>query len=157
MSECRFDRDVVAGRWTDSLRAHVAQCADCEAAMNVASYVRELAAVDMREHPLPDPQVVWLKAQLLRGNMAVERASRPLKVFQVVSYVVVAALWTGVLAWKWPAIQALLHSFTPASFFQNAGPAASLSITFFVIVFVVSRFTGRKRLERFERFNTPSA
>ncbi|HEX7192740.1 MAG TPA: hypothetical protein VF381_14325 [Thermoanaerobaculia bacterium] len=141
MSECRFERDVIAGRWTDSLRAHVAQCADCEAAMLVSPQMKELAAIDMREHPLPDPQVVWLKAQLLRNTMAVERASRPLKIFQVISYVAVAAGWTTVLAWKWSAIQALLHSLTPASFVQNASQAASLSMTFFVMVFVLSSIT----------------
>jgi len=141
MSECRFERDVIAGRWTDSLRAHIAQCADCEAAMLVAPHIAELAAVDMREHPLPDPQVVWLKAQLLRNTRAAERISRPLKIFQAISYVVVAAAWTAVLAWKWPAIQALLHSFSPERFVQNAAQAASLSMTFFVMVFVLSSIT----------------
>jgi hypothetical protein len=141
MSECRFERDVLAGRWTDSLRAHVAQCADCSAAASVAPFIGELAAVDMREHPLPDPQVVWLKAQLLRSSIGVERATRPLKVFQIFSYVVVAAGWTALLAWKWPALQALLHSFTPERFFQNATAAASLSMTFFVTVFVLASIT----------------
>jgi hypothetical protein len=141
MSECRFERDVLAGQWTDSLRAHVAQCSDCTATMAVAPYMTELAAVDMREHPLPDPQVVWLKAQLLRGSIAVERAGRPLKVFQAVSYVVVAALWTGVLAWKWVAIQAMMHSFTPFRLFQNAADASSLSVTFFVMVFGLASIT----------------
>ena len=141
MSECRFERDVIAGRWTDSLRAHVAQCADCEATMLVAPHMKELAAIDAREHPLPDPQVVWLKAQFLRRSMAVERASRPLKVFQMISYVAVAAAWTAVLAWKWAAIQALLHSFSPERFVQNAGQAASLSMTFFAMIFILSSVT----------------
>lgn len=141
MNECRFERDVIAGRWTESLRAHVAHCADCEAAMLVSPHMKELASVDMREHPLPDPQVVWLKAQLLRNTSAMERASRPLKVFQAISYVVVAAAWTAVLAWKWPAIQALLHSFSPERFVQNAGQAASLTMTFFVMVFFLASIT----------------
>lgn len=141
MSECRFERDVIAGRWTESLRAHVTQCADCEAAMLVAPHMKELAAVDMREHPLPDPQVVWLKAQLLRNTLGVERVSRPLKIFQAVSYFVVAAAWTAVLAWKWTAIQALLHSFSPERFVQNAGQAASLSMTFFAMIFILASVT----------------
>jgi hypothetical protein len=141
MNECRFERDVIAGRWTESLRAHVAQCADCEAAMLVSPHMKELASVDMREHPLPDPQVVWLKAKLLRNTFAMERAARPLKVFQAISYVVVAAAWTAVLAWKWTAIQALLHSFSPERFVQNAGEAASLSMTFFGMVFILASIT----------------
>lgn len=141
MNECRFERDVIAGRWTESLRAHVAQCADCEAAMLVSPHMKELASIDVREHPLPDPQVVWLKAKLLRNTFAMERASRPLKVFQAISYVVVAAAWTAVLAWKWTAIQALLHSFSPERFVQNAGQAASLSMTFFVMVFMLASVT----------------
>jgi hypothetical protein len=141
MNECRFERDVIADRWTDSLRAHVAQCSDCTAAMSVAPYMTDLAAVDMREHPLPDPQVVWLKAQLLRSSIAVERAARPLRIFQVVSYVIVAALWTGVLAWKWIAIEAMLHSFTPSRLFDNAADASSLSVTFFVMVLGLASIT----------------
>jgi hypothetical protein len=141
MSQCRYEPDVLAGRWNDSLRAHVAQCADCEAAMAVSPYMSELAAVDMREHPLPDPQVVWLKAQLLRSSIAVERAGRPLKFFQIFSYGVVAAGWAAVLAWKWTAIQALLHSFTPATFVHNADAAGSLTLTFFMTVLVLSSVT----------------
>ncbi|HEX3584304.1 MAG TPA: hypothetical protein VH087_21240 [Thermoanaerobaculia bacterium] len=141
MNECRFERDVIAGRWTESLRAHVAQCADCEAAMLVSPHMKELASVDMREHPLPDPQVVWLKAKLLRNTFAMERAARPLKVFQAISYVVVAAAWTAVLAWKWTALQALLHSFSLERFVQNAGEAASLSMTFFGMVFILASIT----------------
>jgi hypothetical protein len=141
MSACRFEQDVIAGRWTDSLRGHVAQCADCEATMLVAPQMKELASVDMREHPLPDPQVVWLKAQLLRNTVAAERGSRPLKIVQMISYVVVAGGWTAVLAWKWIAIQAVIHSMTPASLLQNAGQAASLSVTFFALVFVLSSIT----------------
>jgi len=141
MNECRFERDVVAGRWTDSLRAHVTRCADCEAAMVVAPHMKELAAADMREHSLPDPQVLWLKAQLLRNLVGVERASRPLRFVQAISYVVVAAAWTAVLAWKWVAIQALLHSFSPERFVRNAGQAASLSMTFFAMIFILSSLT----------------
>lgn len=141
MSECRFERDVIAGRWTDSLRGHVAQCADCEAAMLIAPHMKELASIDMREHPLPDPQVVWLKAQLLRNTFAMERAARPLRVFSAISYFIVAAAWTTVLAWKWTAIQALLHSFSPERFVRNAGEAASLSMTFFVMVFILASIT----------------
>ncbi|HEY2830585.1 MAG TPA: hypothetical protein VGJ88_10750 [Thermoanaerobaculia bacterium] len=141
MSECRFERDVIAGRWTDSLRAHVAQCADCEAAMLVSPQMKELASVDMREHPLPDPQVVWLKAQLLRNTMTAERATRPLKIFQMISYVIVAGGWTAVMAWKWTALQALVHSYTPTAFVQNAGQAAALSVNFFAMVFVLSSIT----------------
>jgi len=141
MSDCRFERDVIAGRWTDTLRAHVAQCADCEATMLVAPQMKELASIDAREHPLPDPQVVWLKAQLLRNTIAMERASRPLKVFQAISYAAVAAAWTAVLAWKWAAIQAMLHSLTPATLLQNAGQAASLSVTFFLAIFLLSSVT----------------
>jgi hypothetical protein len=141
MSECRFERDVIAGRWTESLRAHVAQCADCEATMLVSPQMKELASVDMREHPLPDPQVVWLKAQLLRNTMTAERITRPLKIFQMISYVIVAGGWTAVLAWKWAAIQALLHSYTPTALVLNAGETSSLSMTFFAMVFILSSIT----------------
>jgi hypothetical protein len=145
MSECRFERDVLRAAdentWTDALRSHVRECADCNAAVDVAPWMATLAAEEVREHRLPDPQVVWLKAQLLRNTIMVDRASRPMRAAQLISYVVVAAGWSALMMSNWTSIERWLHSFTPASVFRNAAAGASLSMSFFVLVFVLASAT----------------
>jgi hypothetical protein len=145
MSSCLFEREVLhaadENRWTDALRAHVAGCSECKAALDVAPWMSQLAAEDMREQRLPDPQVVWLKAQLLRNTIMVDRATRPMRAFQLVSYVVVAAGWASLMMANWPVLNRWLHSFTPASVFENAAAGASLSMSFFVLVFLLASAT----------------
>jgi hypothetical protein len=145
MSECRYERDVLRAadenNWSDALRAHLRECADCNAAVDVAPWMAKLAAEDLRERRLPDPQVVWLKAQLLRNTIMVERASRPMKAAQLISYIVVAAGWAALMMSNWTRIEQWIHSFTPASVFQSAAAGASLSMSFFALVFLLSSAT----------------
>jgi len=145
MTECRYERDVLRAAddntWTDALRAHLRECPDCNAAVDVAPWMAKLAAEDLRERPLPDPQVVWLKAQLLRNTIMVERASRPMKAAQLISYVVVAAGWAALMTSNWTKIEGWLRNFTPASVFQSAAAGASLSMSFFALVLLLSSAT----------------
>src|SRR5712691_2417551 len=110
MSEpCRHERHVIRAvvddQWTDTLREHVTSCADCAAAAAAAPFMKRLARLDERQQKLPDPAVVWLKAQLLRGGALAERAARPLTIVQIAAYVVVAAGWAAVLTWKWSDLE----------------------------------------------------
>lgn len=146
MSEaCRYERDVLRAteedRWTDALRAHVAECEECAAAMAVGPWIDRFAAMETRERTLPDPAVVYLKAQVLRGSVANERAARPMRAFQFVAYFLVASGWAGLLTWKWDALQQWLLSFSPAHALAGAASGAQLSITFFLAVLVLSSMT----------------
>ena len=146
MSEaCRYERDVLRAveenRWTDALRVHVADCEDCAAAMSVAPWIDRFAAVETRERALPDPAVVWLKANVLRGTVAMERVARPMRTFQFVAYILVASGWAGLVTWKWDALQQWLLSFSPAQALVSAAYAPQLSISFFLAVFVLSSMT----------------
>ncbi|HSP33843.1 MAG TPA: hypothetical protein VLU46_05955, partial [Thermoanaerobaculia bacterium] len=67
-------------RWTESLREHVPTCADCSAAVAAAPFMRRISRIDARQRRLPDPAVLWLKAQLLRTTAIVDRAMRPLNI-----------------------------------------------------------------------------
>lgn len=148
MNDCAYESNVLeaaeSGRWTESLRAHVASCETCEAAASVAQWMADFAKQDDREHILPDPTVVWLKAQLLGQHAAVEQASRPMHLLQVAAYVVVAAGWAALLTWKWAAIEEWMLTFSPRYFVSGAavsGGASSLSLTFFAIVVALSSLT----------------
>ena len=146
MSEpCRHEphviRAVVEDQWTDALREHVASCASCAAAAAAAPFMKRLAQVDERQRKLPDPAVVWLKAQLLRGGALAERAARPLTIVQIVAYIVVAAGWASVLTWKWADLQQWILRFTPSGMVQGMAHSTSLSIAFLLMVVVLASMT----------------
>lgn len=147
MSEsCPFEAEVLRAasedRWTDTLRRHIAGCVDCFAASSVGPWMTRFSRISDREHILPDPQIVWLKAQLLQTTADVARVSRPMNFAQLIAYLVVAGGWVALLTWKWNAVQAWLRGLTPSGMVQNlARGGESLSISFFAFVFVLASVT----------------
>jgi hypothetical protein len=145
MSACLQERDVlrasVEDRWTEELRTHLLDCDDCVAAVSVAPWINGLSRISDREHILPDPAVVWLKARLLQNTADATRASRPLDFVQFVAYATVAAGWAAVLTWKWDAVRSWIGAFTPSGIVTNAAGAGSLSMSFFALIFVLASFT----------------
>jgi len=150
MNECRFEPHVLAAiagdRWTESLREHVAVCDECAACVAAAPWMSELAGTNEREHVLPDPSIIWLKAQILRSTATVDRVSRPITSMQIASYLIVAACWAALLTWKWSALQAWMESLTPRHILLGTAAAssagsASLSVTFFVTIIVLASAT----------------
>jgi hypothetical protein len=78
---CPREADVLhaatTGAWSQSTRDHLMHCADCSAASETASWMSSFAALEDRDHPLPDPSVLWLKAKLLQSSAAAQRAALP--------------------------------------------------------------------------------
>lgn len=143
---CRFEPDVLRAaeedRWSDSLRRHLTECEDCMATAAVAPWMDRFAKISDREHILPDPSLVWLKAKLLQGTADVARVSRPLNFLQLVAYLVVAGGWAAVLTWKWDAVQTWISSLTPAAIVTTAASRSqSLSMSFFAVVFILASMT----------------
>ena len=144
-TSCRREADVLRAaredRWADDIMRHIAECDDCAATAAVAPWMTKFARIGDREHRLPDPSIVWLKAKLLQGNAEAARATRPLTIVQIVSYLVVAGGWAGVLTWKWEALQAWLHSFTPSGVIDASTNAQALSMSFFAMLIVLASMT----------------
>jgi hypothetical protein len=143
---CRHEPEVRRAaeedRWTDSLRRHLTECDECIATASVAPWMSRFARISDREHILPDPSVVWLKAKLMQGTVDVGRVSRPLDVVQMVAYIVVAGGWAGLLTWRWAAVEAWMRSFTPTGIVATAAShSGSLSMSFFAMVFVLASMT----------------
>jgi len=145
MSACGHEPDVLRAaaedRWTDELRAHLLDCDHCVAAMSVAPWMSRFSRIGDRDHILPDPSVVLLKARLLQGRVDASRASRPLDMVQFIAYLVVAAGWAALLTWRWDAVRAWISGFTPAKIVTTAAHSASLSMSFFALVVVLASFT----------------
>ena len=139
---CRHEpqvrRAAAENQWTDMLRQHIATCAECAAAAAAAPFMTRLSRLDERQRKLPDPGVVWLKAQLLRSSAVADRAARPLNIVQMLAYGIVAAGWAAVLTWKWSDLQRWLLGFTPTHMVQGM---SSLSVTFLLTVVVLATMT----------------
>ena len=136
-------RAAVEDRWTEALRQHVAQCPDCAAAAAAAPFMTSFARVGVRRRALPDPAVIWLKAELLRGSIAADRIARPMNIAQISSYVLVAAGWAALLTWKWEEIQSWMLSFTPAQWVSEAGgPQQGIPFAIVVALLTLSSLTA---------------
>ena len=142
---CRRESEIVRAaaqdRWTEELRAHLTECEDCMQAAITAPWMERFSRISDREHILPDPSIVWLKAKLLQSSADVSRASRPLDIVQLIAYTVVAGGWAALLTWRWDAVKAWIGAFTPTSIVTNAARAESLSMSFFALLFVLASFT----------------
>ncbi len=73
-------------QWDEPLRAHVAGCAVCRDAAMVAEFLRLESNLAGAEARLPDPGLVWWKAQLLARREAAERAVRPIAVAEKLAH-----------------------------------------------------------------------
>ncbi|MBP7147473.1 MAG: hypothetical protein KBD01_08000 [Acidobacteria bacterium] len=83
MTACPHEASVAAaarhGRWTDELRRHCADCAECADTALVSAFLqqeaREIAAADA---PLPDPRLLWIRAQAEERRELLRRATSPI-------------------------------------------------------------------------------
>ncbi len=145
MNACRYEADVLRAaeedRWSDGLRGHLVDCDDCMAAASVAPWLDRFARMSDRQHILPDPSIVWLKARVLQGTIDVARVSRPMTVLQLVAYLVVAGGWAALLMGKWASIEVWLRGLTPTGLVVSAARAEALSMSFLAIVFVLATTT----------------
>lgn len=146
MSEpCRYEPNVIRAAgdndWSEALRAHVQTCSTCSAAASAAPFMQSLSRIDERQRKLPDPALLWLKAQLLRNTAMADRAMRPLNIVQIVSYLAVAAGWAAVVTWRWSDLQRWLFGFTPTHMVQGITQTSPLSITFLLTIVILASMT----------------
>ncbi len=112
---CPNEADVLRAaredEWSESLRAHMAECARCRDLVQVGTFMSKLSAAEDRQTPLPDPELVWLKAQVLARQAQKERALKPLLVAEALGQAVAALGVGALLTWKWPLVTALAMDF----------------------------------------------
>jgi predicted anti-sigma-YlaC factor YlaD len=100
-------RAVRSGEWDEELLAHLSQCATCRGVQQAAQWMQALA--DSSQHvpaqnDLPDPQILWLRAQLSERQAAAERAHRILQWIEL-ACAMVTCIGLGVwFAWNWSEV-----------------------------------------------------
>ena len=112
--ECAFEEDALraSGASTQTgvkLNAHVAACEVCADAVRVMQFMRGLSAMnEPAAAALPQAAHLWWKAQMLEQQSAEERATLPILIVQVVSYLLITLGLIGSLLWKLPQLHASL-------------------------------------------------
>jgi len=127
-------RAVRTGEWSAALQAHLLDCATCRSVQEAASWMRTLApaaqAPSQGQDDLPDPQILWLRAQFSERQAAAERAQ---KMAQWVEVACVAAVCAGLGIWlasswneigggldwatfeAWPAVWSGVYAYGPVN------------------------------------------
>ena len=129
--EAAVSRAARTGQWDKPLKAHVAGCAVCGEVALTSQWLLSLAELpDPRREgsaALPEPGLVWWRAQLAHKQRAAERAHRKLQWIESVALIMILLGVAGGFEWIWPQIQeqlpALLNGLWPRML--DAASAAS--------------------------------
>lgn len=126
-SGCNRVDDLVRGTAeTDAM--HVKECRDCRDAQMVQRFLRRLALADDLSPALPDPRILLLKAELVRGQAELRAEDDPTRWAGVGVWAAVAATWLVVLTWKLGDIQSLLAKFDLLPALPGGAAATALLI-----------------------------
>jgi len=97
-----------------ALSAHLASCPSCREQVDAVVFMRGLAAAPDAAHALPDPAVIWWKAQLLRRWQAERAASAPIERMRWVELAAGFASLAAFLVWQWQSLVNLVARAIPA-------------------------------------------
>lgn len=121
-SNCPYEKEVrraaLESRWSRAVRDHARSCRDCKELSLVLSGMQTLAAEPAEPPALPDPYLVWLKAQLLERQASFDQHSQPFVLLEWLAQAAVPACLALWLVWKWSAVETAL-----SSWFYSAGSA----------------------------------
>jgi predicted anti-sigma-YlaC factor YlaD len=103
--ETAVARAVRTGEWNESLQAHLRECASCRAVQETARWMQALAPAAgeqaQSQNDLPDPRVLWLRAQLSQRQATAERVHVILQWVEVACITAACAALAIWLAWSW--------------------------------------------------------
>jgi hypothetical protein len=114
---CPHEARVLAQRRSGAddpvAREHLATCASCREALDVAEFLGRIATAP-ETHRLPEASRVWFRAQLVRRWDAERRAAAPIETMQRAERgLLVVGL--AVLIWMWTQAERWLGSADPGS------------------------------------------
>ncbi len=109
---CPHEKEIAqatrTGEWKPSLTLHRQHCPICLEVVQVAGSVQTLLTVPESTRPLPDPDLIWFRAQLMKMQSAEVRILRPFLVADISVSVISVATVALLFTWHWPKIQQFL-------------------------------------------------
>ena len=147
MSSIDCDREievvesVTCGRWPagadEELRSHATSCAVCSDVVRVSLALSQNRAEGLEIARVPSAGLVWWRAEMRARREAVEKATRPLRIVEVLAAVCQLAVLGGLLYWIGPSSLPEFLSQPSLPLFCGLGVLAVLSSV--VLYLVVSR------------------
>jgi hypothetical protein len=108
-----------------ALTAHVASCPSCREQVDAVTFLRGLADTTDALHLLPDPAVIWWKAQLTRRWQAERAASAPIERMRWVELAAGLVSLAVFLVWQWQGLVNLIaHAIPGGVAAASAAPQA---------------------------------
>lgn len=112
---CAFEEKIAAAnrssRWSDELLAHVAECRVCEEVALVSSYLCDSSISVPADATLPNPSLLWSKAQLAARREAIEKAMRPILWVRRFAFALAAVVFVAAIVSAWPRIASVFAGF----------------------------------------------
>jgi predicted anti-sigma-YlaC factor YlaD len=106
---------AAAGRETDpAVVDHLAGCPACRESVEAVCWMRRMADTTTEAHALPNAEVIWWKAQLLRRWQADRRAAAPIERMHKAELYAGLASLVGFVAWQWSGVTRMLSSVSPS-------------------------------------------
>ena len=109
---CPHEKEIAqatrTGDWKPDLTLHRQQCLICLEVTQVAGSVQTLLTFPESTRPLPDPDLIWFRAQLMKMQSAEARILRPFLVADISASVISVATVALLFTWHWPKIQQFL-------------------------------------------------
>ncbi len=106
MTRCKLDPIALAGGpMTPELRAHLKECPYCNEAVTSLAFMKTLSARSRPAWIAPvDPNYLWLKARILRNELASEDSAGPIRILDTATHAIVALGWALLVLWKGPEL-----------------------------------------------------
>jgi hypothetical protein len=137
---CAFEEKIVAanrsGQWSEELLAHVGECQVCEEAALVSDYLCESSMSAGADAALPNPSVIWSRAQAAANAAAIERALRPIVWARRFAFGVGAAAMVFAVVLMWSRIGEFFAGFVDSWKGHSAASSAGQSSVMFLLILV---------------------
>lgn len=131
---------VRSGQWPEALRTHLAGCAICQESAEIAACMRGLAELEEDDCPLPDPRLIWMKAQIADRRARAAQVLKPLETFQRVAWTVLTLAASLSLVVKWPLIEKAVSQINSSS--KAVFVAAGFPFLFPVLIILALSLLG---------------
>jgi hypothetical protein len=131
-------RAAASGEWSEELRAHRDGCLTCaELTLVTAALATDAEELLGDTRPLPDPDLIWVRAQLEEREEILKKATRGIAIVQRVAIAAVAAVLLAFAPTIWQAVSATataLQASAPALDVPRAAGSPLLVIVMSMVV-----------------------
>ena len=135
---CNFESEVqnasLSGKFTPEIRAHIGDCAICQEIVSLGNLMLDLAKASDGPVDLPNARYIWWKAQVLKVQVAENRATRLIINIRRLAYLVVVIGLAGLFVYQRAEIRNEFRAFTEAAL---SLPSANIAVESRYLVYLI--------------------